>query len=102
VPPAPLPLASAAERIRKPPGRSRSLPLADQAAAAVTTSARRLLDVRGVAAYLSVSVRIVHELRAAGHLKPITLPLADGRALGKLLFEKSDVDKFVDANKAEQ
>jgi hypothetical protein len=96
MPPAPLPLASAAERIRKPPGRP---PLADQAAAAVPTGTRRLLDIRGVAEYLSVSVRVAHELRAAGHLHPIRLPLGGGRELTKLLFDVTDVDAFVDANK---
>lgn len=97
--PAPLPLAGAAERIRKPHGRPRTSPLAEQAAIAVSAGGRRLLDVRGVSAYLSVSVRIVHELRAAGHLRPVRLPLSGGRDLGKLLFDVADVDAFVDVNK---
>jgi hypothetical protein len=49
---------------------------------------------------MSVSVRIVHELRAAGHLIPVVLPRAGGRELGKLLFDRADVDAFIDANKA--
>lgn len=96
---APLPLASAAERIRKPHGRPRTAPLADQAVAAVSTGTRRLLAVGGVAEYLSVSVRIVHELRAAGHLRPVALPLSGGRVLAKLLFDVADVDALINANK---
>ena len=98
--PAPLPLAEAQRRNRKPgrpPGAAR---LGEQAAtSAVATGPRRLLDVRGVAAYLSVSVRTVHEWKAAGHLRPVTLPLSGGRDLAKLLFDVADVDAFVDANK---
>jgi hypothetical protein len=89
-----LTLAAAQERLGKP-GRPRK-----QAAAAVSTPNRRLFDVREVSHYLSVSVRIVHELRAAGHLRPVTLPLGGGRELKKLLFDVADVDAFVDANKA--
>jgi hypothetical protein len=97
------PLASAAERLRKPPGRPPRKPaLAEQAATAVAAGGvggRRLLDVHGVSEYLSVCPRIVHGLRAAGHLRPVTLPLAGDRVLGKLLFERADVDAFVDRNK---
>lgn len=66
----------------------------------MSVGGRRLLDVRGVSTYMSVSVRIVHELRAAGHLIPVVLPRAGGRELGKLLFDRADVDAFIDANKA--
>jgi hypothetical protein len=97
--PGPLALAEAQRRNGRPGRPPGKASLAEQAATAVSTGNRRLLDVRGVAAYLSVSVRIVHELRAAGHLRPVTLPLSGGRELVKLLFDVVDVDTFINASK---
>lgn len=95
-----LPVAGAAERLRKPPGRPRKATLEQQAASAVSADAPRLLGVRAVATYLGIGVRKVHELRAAGHLRPVTLPLAGGADLRRLLFDKMDLDAFIDGNKA--
>lgn len=96
---APLALAAAQERLRKP-GRPRKASLDQQAASAVSTEAKRLLGVRAVAVYLGIGVRKVHDLRAAGHLRPVKLPLASGDDLRRLLFDKMDVDAFINLNKA--
>ena len=95
----PLPLA-AAQRRNCQPGRPRKAPLEERAAAAVSTEGRRLLDVEGVAFYLSVSPRIVRELKAAGHLRPVVLPLGTGRELRKLLFDIVDVAAFIERSKS--
>jgi hypothetical protein len=94
-------LAGAATRLRRPPGRPRSKPsLEEQAVAALSPAAPRLLDVAGAAAYLGgISPRTVHELRAAGHLRPVRLPLAGDRELRKLLFDRLDLDAFIEASK---
>ena len=96
-----LALAAAQERLGKR-GRPRKPRLEQQAVAAVvvSTHGRRLLDVDGVAFYLSVSPRIVRELKAAGHLRPVTLPLGAGRDLRKLLFDTADVNAFINAQRA--
>lgn len=94
-----LKLADAQERLGKP-GRPRKSPLAAQASAAVACTEARLLDVPATARYLGdISVRAVHELRAAGHLRPVTLPLAGDRELRRLLFDRRDLDAFIEANK---
>ena len=68
----------------------------------MSTEPRRLLDVHASARYLGdVSVRVVHELRAAGHLRPVRLPLAGDRELRKLLFDVRDLDAFIEALAAE-
>ncbi|MBZ5590569.1 MAG: helix-turn-helix domain-containing protein [Acidobacteriia bacterium] len=91
-------LTAAQERLGKP-GRPRRAPLAEQAVA-MSTEPRRLLDVHASARYLGdVSVRVVHELRAAGHLRPVRLPLAGDRELRKLLFDVRDLDAFIEASK---
>jgi hypothetical protein len=95
---APLPLAAAQNRLGKP-GRPRKPSIVAQAAAALVTEAR-LLDVPATARYLGdISVRAVHELRAAGHLRPVTLPLAGDRELRRLLFDRRDLDAFIEAAK---
>jgi hypothetical protein len=101
--PHPRPLAAAADRLRRPAGRPRKAPLAEQAVKAVSTTAapvsglRRLLTVRDAGQYLGLSVRTIHSLRAAGHLHPVQLP-----GLTKLLFDVKDLDRLVDINKAGQ
>jgi len=50
---------------------------------------KRLLDLKSTAETLSMSTRSVRRLVARGLLTP-------HRALGKLLFRASDLDKFVE------
>jgi len=57
----------------------------------------RLLDLESAAAYLGVSPWTVRDLEAAGVLKRVGVPLSDGRDLRKLLFDKADLDKLIEA-----
>jgi hypothetical protein len=60
----------------------------------------RLLDLQGAAYYLSVSPWTVRDLEAAGVLARVRIPLANGGELRKLLFDRQDLDRFVEVNKA--
>lgn len=66
-------------------------PLAQQA------SAPRLLDLRATAAYLGVSEWTVRDLDAAGVLHRVRIPLPHGGELRKLLFDRSDLDRLIEA-----
>lgn len=66
-------------------------PLAQQA------SAPRLLDLRARAAYLGVSEWTVRDLDAAGVLRRVRVPLANGAELRKLLFDRADLDRLIEA-----
>lgn len=57
----------------------------------------RLLDLRATAAYLSVSEWTVRDLDAAGVLRRVHVPLANGGELRKLLFDRSDLDRLIEA-----
>lgn len=57
---------------------------------------RRLLDYRGVAVYLSIGKRGVEKLAAAGELPKVT------GITNKVLFDKVDVDAYVDRMKRAQ
>jgi len=57
----------------------------------------RLLDLEGTAAYLGVSVWTVRDLEAAGSLRRIRSPLANGGELRKLLFDVGDLDGLIEA-----
>lgn len=57
----------------------------------------RLLDVRGLAEYLSVPPATVYDLTARGVLRPVRIPLPDGGEMRKLLFDRSDLDRLVEA-----
>jgi hypothetical protein len=57
----------------------------------------RLLDLDRAASYLSVSSWTVRDLEAAGVLPRVRVPLPDGRELRKLLFDKADLDRLIDA-----
>ena len=62
--------------------------------------APRLLDLAGTAAYLSVSDWTVRDLETAGVLKRVRIPLPAGGELRKLLFDRGDLDRLIDAWKA--
>jgi hypothetical protein len=69
-------------------------PLASEAGALLSP---RLLDVHGLAAYLSVPEATVYDLSARGVLRRVRVPLPDGSELRKLLFDRDDVDRLIDA-----
>jgi hypothetical protein len=56
----------------------------------------RLLDLPSTATYLAVSTWTVRDLEAAGVLPRVRLPLADGGALRKLLFDRVDLDALIE------
>ncbi len=109
-----LPLAGAAERLRRPPGRPRkvnppggapaieanALPSRSDGTgsyeAAVPGLCPRLLDLGGTAAYLGVSGWTVRDLEAAGELRRVRIPVGPGRELRKLLFDRQDLDRLLE------
>jgi excisionase family DNA binding protein len=76
---------------RASPGDS-SRPLAMRA------SGPRLLSARETATYLAIGYETVLLLVKTGTLRPVRLPLGDGE-LRKLLFDRVDLDRLVEANK---
>ena len=115
-----LPLAAAAERLRRPLGRPRkprdneSTPASQAEALAggrISTGVAlpavpapcpvtpRLLDVDGAAAYLGVSAWTIRDLDAGGHLPRVRLPLPGGKELRRLLYDRTDLDRLVDRSK---
>jgi Helix-turn-helix domain len=57
----------------------------------------RLLDLEAAARYLGVSPWTVRDLEAAGVLRRVRVPLSGGRELRKLLFDKADLDRLIEA-----
>lgn len=57
----------------------------------------RLLELEAAAAYLGVSPWTVRDLEAAGTIKRVRVPLPHGRELRKLLFDKMDLDRLIEA-----
>jgi hypothetical protein len=57
----------------------------------------RLLDLETTAAYLGVSPWTVREMEAGGQLRRIRIPLPHHGELRKLLFDKTDLDKLIEA-----
>lgn len=71
--------------------------LAQGSEPAVSGLCPRLLDLGATAAYLGVSPWTVRDLDAAGTLKRVRVPIAAGSELRKLLFDRHDLDRLVDA-----
>lgn len=69
----------------------------DRSAPASGRLAPRLLDLVQTAQYLGVSAWTVRDLEASGTLQRVSIPLAGGRELRKLLFDRGDLDRLVDA-----
>ena len=110
------PLAAASVRLRKPPGRPRRTgsehssgtpssggltesgkEFRQPAYEAVASIPPRLLDLPATAAYLGLSEWTVRDLEANGTLRRVSIPLPRGRELRKLLFDRTDLDRLVEA-----
>lgn len=76
--------------LRRKPGRPRKAKSRHQAIVP------RLLDLNATAVYLSVSVWTVRDLEAARVLRRVLVPLAGGRELRKLLFDRADLDRLIE------
>jgi excisionase family DNA binding protein len=61
---------------------------------------RRLLELQEAAEYLGVSPWTVRDLVAAGTIRRVRVPLAGGRELRRLLFDKTELDHLIDIWKA--
>ena len=57
----------------------------------------RLLDLHATAAYLGVSEWTVRDLEAAGVLHRVRVPLPNGGELRKLLFDRAELDRLIEA-----
>ncbi len=104
------PLAAAAARLRRKPGRPRKsghisgTSPAERGvnggsrggALAVTAIAPRLLGLEATAAYLGVSPWSVRDLEAAGVLPRVRIPLPNNGELRKLLFDREDLDRLIE------
>jgi len=64
---------------------------------AIAPALPRLLDLKGAAAYLGVSPWTVRDLEAAGSLRRVRIPLANGKELRKLAFDRQDLDRLIEA-----
>jgi excisionase family DNA binding protein len=53
--------------------------------------------VHGLAAYLSVPEATVYDLTARGVFRRVRVPLPNGGELRKLLFDRTDLDRLVEA-----
>lgn len=111
--PSSLALAAASQRLRGRPGRPRKAPAEHDAGRpqagaspnsgpdgrvlAQQASAPRLLDLRATAAYLGVSEWTVRDLDAAGVLHRVRVPMPNGGELRKLLFDRTDLDRLIEA-----
>ena len=57
----------------------------------------RLLNLKAAATYLGVSPWTVRDLEARRVLKRVSVPLSAGAELRKLLFDKVDLDRLIEA-----
>ena len=60
----------------------------------------RLLNLKAAATYLGVSPWTIRDLEARRVLKRVSVPLPGGAELRKLLFDKADLDRLIEAWKA--
>ena len=111
-----LPLAAASMRLRQKPGRPRkevngaitpeNTSDGDRGRVpgkrtvvyeAIAPVPPRLLDLPSAALYLGVSEWTLRDLEAKGTIRRVIIPLAGGRQLRKLLFDRADLDCLVEA-----
>jgi len=107
------PLAAAAARLRRKPGRPRKVSghvpgIAPQqdggnkgqrwSALALSAIAPRLMSLEQAALYLGVSPWTVRELanKEDGVLKRVRIPLKNNGELRKLLFDRQDLDRVIE------
>ena len=105
------PLAAAAERLRRKPGRPKSghvVGIAPQqdggnkgqrwSALALTAIAPRLMSLEQAALYLGISPWTVRELanKEDGVLQRVRIPLKNNGELRKLLFDREDLDRLIE------
>jgi hypothetical protein len=108
-----LPLADAAQRLRRRAGRPRktaravaheaSAPLpalpstrdSERAVAALWPVQPRLLGLKAAASYLGVSTWTIRGWLATGRLVRVNLPGAGDRDLERLLVDRLDLDRLV-------
>jgi hypothetical protein len=99
------PLARAAVRLRRRPGRPRTRPERSPATvvkvSAVAPVSPRLLDRAGAARYCAVAADTIDRLIAAGTLRPVRLPNGQGGDLRRVLLDRADLDRLIDSMKAE-
>jgi hypothetical protein len=57
----------------------------------------RLLELDQTARYLGLSPWTVRDLEATGVLRRVSIPLGNGRELRKLLFDREDLDRLIEA-----
>lgn len=111
----PLPLASASQRLRRPPGRQRGavvsqapappaapLSMRDSArtVAEVWPDAPRLLGLKAAARYVGVSTWTIRAWLADGLLMRVRLPGVGGAELDRLLLDRLDLDRLIQQGKA--
>ena len=83
-------------------GRGIPIPstLTHSSAVSVTTvSPRRLLTVKGAASYLGISTWRVRGLIHREVLKPVRIPLGDGREERRHLLDLVDLDALIERSK---
>lgn len=83
---------------RRGPGRPRKNPKPEEAVPKPGPPLLdpRLLDLVQAARYLSVSPWTIRSLEWSGVLPRVRIPLADGRDLRKLLFDRADLDRLIE------
>jgi len=93
-----LPLAAAQRRLGRP-GRPRK-PVAPDATARAAGSPAidpRLLDVQAAARYLGLSPWTIRDLLAGGKLTRVAIPGPSGRDLRRVLVDRLELDRLVEA-----
>jgi hypothetical protein len=74
--------------------------LAPSASDASSDGLPRLLGIEAAGRYLSISPWTVRDLVAGGQLKPVRLTLPSGKAVRRLLFDRVQLDLFVEASRS--
>jgi len=84
---------------RREPGRPRKHPKPGEASPKPSPPPLdpRLLDIVQAARYLSVSPWTIRNLEWSGLLPRVWIPLADGRDLRKLLFDRINLDRLIES-----
>ena len=88
------PLAAAAERLKGKPGRPRTRPEGTP-----VVLPPRLLDIVGVATYFCISLSAARNLVSTGLLRRVRLPTRGNGELRKILIDREDLDRFIEAAK---